>query len=130
MSSSDEVFQSSHLFWLSGDSPLSNRSYVTWFQACLAALSVPSHISVLTPHSVRRGAATELFAVGMTRERLAWWGGWTPNSTAIWRYVDQSLPASPAGLLIFQALLTTDLPVLSQESVVSGSQRQVRRCLM
>lgn len=81
----DAQFLSTPFFFISGESfQISTRAFASWFHIYLAQISIFAHITHLTPHSMHKGAATEMFAFGIPPERIRWSAGWLPASSSVW----------------------------------------------
>lgn len=52
-------------------------------------------------HSLRRGAASAVLAVGVPLERICWWGGWSFSSASVFEYLDFAVEASVEDNLMF-----------------------------
>lgn len=52
-------------------------------------------------HSMKRGAASAVLAVGVPIERICWWGGWSFSSSSVYEYLDFSLPMTKEAALFF-----------------------------
>lgn len=72
----DAQFLSAPLFLIQDKSiQISTRALASWFHTCLAQISVPAKSTHLPPHSLRKGAATKMFAVGIPPKQIRWWVG-------------------------------------------------------
>ena len=54
-----------------------------------------------TSHSVRKGAATAMHAIGVALSKICHFGGWAATSSAVHDYIDPAYPASPAARCFF-----------------------------
>lgn len=67
-----------------------------WFSMALSAISEkPPAGTVWVPRSCRSGACSAAEAIGVTRSKIQYWGGWVAGSTALDRhYIDPSMQPS------------------------------------
>ena len=74
-------------------------------QACtLVGCSPPPGLK-WTSHSLRKGAATHMSAVGVPLPTIRFWGGWARDSSVVLHYIDPTALPSPAALRLFGWLL-------------------------
>ena len=57
-----------------------------------------------TSHSLRKGAATSAYSVGVPVDRVRFLGGWVPESKAVWTYIDLMAPPTSAALFYWRGL--------------------------
>ena len=63
-------------------------------------------------HSLRKGAASAAFAVGVDIIRICYCGGWAQGSQIVYSYIDMAFQASPDGEYFFGHLRPTYTPPL------------------
>jgi hypothetical protein len=79
----------------------------------LDALKVtPPEGYTYSSHSLRSGAASAAFAIGVNIIRICYCGGWSQGSKAVYSYVDMSWQRSADAMFFFSHLLV--LNVLSE----------------
>jgi len=97
-------------FWRLPGDPAQFRSssaYCTaWLQQACAhlKLSAPPGFS-WTSHSLRSGAASAAFAVGVPERSICYYGGWAPGSQSLNRYIDLTVRADNATRVFFSWLV-------------------------
>ena len=75
-----------HLLQLPADRrPPTAAAVRGWFGTASAHLPTPN----LTHHSTRRTGASSTFSILVPESRIRDWGGWAPESKALWRYIDR-----------------------------------------
>jgi integrase len=79
-----------------------------WLQTILGILEIfPPAGLYYSSHSLRKGAATSMHAVGVSIDIIRFLGGWVPGSTAVFEYIDLMAPATPAARFLFSSLRRT-----------------------
>ena len=76
-------------------------------QACTLVHCSPPPGLKWTSHSLRKGAATYMSAVGVPLPTIRFWGGWARDSSVVLHYIDPTALPSDAAFQLFGWLLGT-----------------------
>ena len=85
--------------------------------ACAAIGLAPPDGFSWTSHSLRKGAATAAYAVGVPLLKIKYCGDWAQESSAIHRYIDVAATPTPAARQLFAFLVPGPQPAASGRPV-------------
>jgi hypothetical protein len=78
-------------------SGFTSRALDTWLQLILSELNLrPPDGEAWSGHSLRKGAASGMAALGVSLDRICFVGGWSIRSAAVRDYIDPTCPCTPA----------------------------------
>ena len=112
-------------FWLLPSDPPTSWTAATlsaWLAlACQTVAHQPPPGLKWTSHSLRKGAATCMNAIGVPLPTIRYWGGWARDSSVVHDYIDPTVRPSPAAFQLFGWLIGR-VTYQPEPVVVPGSQ--------